>query len=147
MDKEIFLCQFEGFSCFGCCGREYAQKEIIEQELKEQAALLEKEGPEKLSKQTELLNTSGICNKLVLKNGKVFCGCHPIQNKGVDYRVNDKACQRDFFCETMKWFRSIDKQTRDKFLQFLRQKDLNWYTYSINMDNGNLKKEFEINNQ
>ena len=139
---EIYLCQFEKFSCMGCCGHNFSSKEEVEDDLKANTELLDKEGVLVLAEQESILPCSGTCNKLVLKNGKSFCGAHPMQNNGKDYREYDTLCNKTYFCKTMYWFRSLDQNEKEKFMQFLREKDLGWWEYSMGLDSGKLKEEF-----
>jgi len=141
---EIYLCQFERFSCMGCCGHDFSSKKEVEADLKANTELLETKGVLVLAQQESVLPCSGACNKLVLKKGKSFCGAHPMQNDGVDYREYDTLCNKTYFCKTMHWFRSLDQVEKGKFMQFLREKDLGWWEYSMGLDSGKLKEEFEF---
>jgi hypothetical protein len=63
-----------------------------------------------------------------------------MQNSGIDYRESE--CQKEYFCKTVKWFSNLNEKEQEKFLSFLRKKDLDWWDYSLGLDTGSLMKEF-----
>jgi len=141
--SQINLCQFEKFSCFGCCGHDFVSREEIFSALKEQTKLLDSTKIEIFcSRETPYVGKTGICEHLIFKDGKVFCPCHPLQNDGNDLR--EPRCQKDHECETLKEFNKMSEDQKQKFLNFLRRKNLDWFNYSIAMDDGSLLKEFII---
>ena len=97
-----------------------------------------------MTRTTELRN-SGICANLIFKDGKFFCPGHPALHSGKDYREVDKDCERDEHdgCKTFILFQKWDKEMQNKFIDFIKSKNLDSYTYSIKMDNDSLLKEFE----
>ena len=93
------------------------------------------------SRAETMLSPSGACKALIVKDGRVICGLHPMQNCGEDFR--DRTCQKDFLCDTFKKFNSWPSSRQKDFLKFVEAKHLSNYLYSMGMDSGSLLKEFE----
>lgn len=137
----INLCQFENFSCFGCCGKEFGtKKEIKEAIRKNTLEYLDYSDKRKFAERSVFLRDSGICRNLIFRDGKIICPLHPALNKGKELR--DNLCDKDYLCETFKQFKKWNVFRRKKFIEFIKSKDPGWYDYSINIDNGNYLKEF-----
>lgn len=142
--SNVNLCNWEKFSCFGCCGFDFASRGKIENKLKEQAELWKKLGTKKFSeREISYVEKEGICGHQVLVDGKVFCATHPAvyKNKGKDYR--EPRCIKEHLCKTYQEFLNWEEEKQNRFLEFLRKKNLDWYDYSIGMDNNSLIEEFE----
>ena len=89
------------------------------------------------------LRSSGICANLILKDGKFFCPGHPSMHEGRDHRNLDTDCDKEHICKAYRLFQQWNKEKQNKFLDFLKEKNLDSFTYSIKMDNNTLLKEFE----
>lgn len=138
------LCNWEKFSCFGCCGYDFASRKEVEKKLNEQTKLWKSLGTKDFSKrEIPYLEEEGICGHQVLVRGKAFCATHPFveKNKGIDYR--EPRCKKDHLCETFIRFKQWPNVKKKEFLNFLRKKDLDWYEYSLGMDNNSFLNEFE----
>ena len=142
----VILCQLKNLelSCFGCCGNSYTNKKKLMRDIKKNT--LEFDNKKSISQfivRTKHLRDSGICANLVFKDKKYYCPGHPILHRGRDYRNLDPVCDKDFLCKTFGLFRQWPKEKQQKFLEFLKKKKLDSFTYSIKMDNNSLLKEFE----
>ena len=80
----------------------------------------------------------------VFVNGKIGCLVYPKKNQE---DIRKDYCDHGFECKTLKEFKSWSKQKQEAFLKFLKQKDLDFYEYSIKMDNGELLEEFKKNSE
>ena len=68
------------------------------------------------------------------------CPLHPSLNKGKDLR--EGYCEIEHLCKAAYMYNQSDEKQKKKFIQFLKNKNLSWYNYSIKMDNDELLKEF-----
>ncbi|MBW2976504.1 hypothetical protein KY347_03595 [Candidatus Woesearchaeota archaeon] len=143
--KRIVLCQPKelGLSCFGCCGNDYANKKKLMRDIKKNTREFEKSKSLKdfMSRATEL-RSSGICANLLFRDGKFYCPGHPAINSK-DYRNLDRDCEKEHMCKTFYLFQTWDKEKQKQFLDFIKSKNPDSYSYSIKMDNSSLLKEFE----
>lgn len=138
---EINLCQFDKYSCFGCCGDDFGTKEEVKEGIsKNTFEFKEIKSKKKFADRDVFLRECGICRNLILENGMVLCPLHPSLNSGVDHR--DALCNRNYLCATFKWFLRADETTQKRFIDFIRKKNPDWYEYSIRMDNGAFLREF-----
>lgn len=141
--KPTILCQFEKFSCFGCCGNRYGSKNSVFRQIKKNTYELSKIKDLKKFRDREdanILSYSGICFNLIMKDGRVFCPLHPLQTGGKDLR--DGHCDIDHLCRTAETFAHWSEEKQTRFLTFLREKNHNFLTYSFKMDNHEYLKEF-----
>lgn len=151
------LCQLPhlGLSCVGCCGGELKDKNQITEDIKKNTLELAKY--RKLSdfinraKPNEL-RESGICRNITFigydkKSGNVIVGCpaHPeLNDPNNDVRLNH--CDIIHLCKLTQVFDSWDEKKRNTFFEFLKKRvenGMDWFEYSIKMDNDELMKEFE----
>ncbi len=152
--KKTDLCQL-GEGCFGCCGNSYkSRKEIEEDLLKNQTefeAIVEKGTIEELKefrgrRYHRELRPAGICFNLIRiydkdgKNGKMGCPLHPAI---CGEELREGHCDINHLCLAAKIFPSWDEEKQARFIEFLLEKKLDWYDYSIGMDSGSLLREFE----
>lgn len=136
------LCQLEHLSCFGCCGHDWKEKKEVLTQISENTKKFEELPIEIFIKESENnLSDSGGCKSLVYKNGKIVCALHPLQNKGKDLR--DMNCKKEYLCETFKQFLTWDKKKQKKFIDFILDKEIDHYEYSMGMDSDEFLKEFE----
>lgn len=90
---------------------------------------------------SEYLHECGICmNVISLSDGRVGCPVHPKLN-GKYMRTGH--CDVDHLCKTATFFKDWPSKKQREFLAFVRGKQMDWYSYSVKMDNGELLKEFE----
>jgi|TARA_Y100000310_G_scaffold91835_2_gene89339 oligoribonuclease (3'-5' exoribonuclease) len=144
--KIATLCQIEGLSCFGCCGNDYSHKKKLMRDIRKNTFEFKKiNSVSSFMTRTTDLRPSGICANVVFKDGKFFCPGHPTLHSGRDYREIDPDCERDKDdgCKAYILFQKWNKEKQKQFLDFIKSKKLDSYTYSIKMDNDYLLKEFE----
>lgn len=142
----VNLCQLEELklSCFGCCGREHGtKKEVGEALVKNTFSYDNAKDKKEWGKRMEgYIRECGICYNLIKRGNEVFCPLHPYRNYGKDIR--DNVCEKDYRCKAVFLFEEKwDDETRKKFIGFIKSKHLDWYSYSIKMDNNSLVEEFE----
>ncbi len=89
------------------------------------------------------LKESGICANLIYKDKTFFCPGHPAQHNGKDFRVLDPYCDRDYICKTLFLFKSWTEEKQNRYLEFLKGKNLDNVEYSMKTYEGTLLKEFE----
>ena len=142
----VVLCQLKelGLSCFGCCGNNYSNKKKLMTDIKKNTLEFDnKQSLTKFMSRTKELRSSGICANLVFKDGRFLCPGHPALNGNRDYRNLDPDCEKEFVCKTYGLFQEWNKEKQKQFLDFLKSKKIDSFTYSIRMDNNSLLKEFE----
>ena len=155
------LCKFNGVSCIGCCGHTFKSKKEIERDLKKNTNDFRKF--RKLEKFRDRvprhrLRASGICYNLILKpkkseaflgpknpkdflgNSNIICPLHPAV---CGRELRKDHCDKDFLCKSAKKFHGWSDEKRKKFLKFLKDKNLDWYDYSIGMEDNRFLDEFE----
>ena len=159
----LFVCQLPKLklSCWGCCGRNFTNKQEIEQDIKQNTQQFNQiklpstlrflQFRDRLSENPDELMPSGICSNLVKFNGTLACPLHPKINKIVskkqclrlnqkDLRVNhcDIACT----CDSSNYFQIFNKKEKKEYINWLSKQNLNHYTYSIGNVEGTLIKKF-----
>ncbi len=142
--RKTDLCQLPGLSCFGCCGRKFGSKQEMEKALKENKAALKKHRNLSSFRDREdenSLHGCGICFNLIREGKSIFCPLHPMRNEGRDFR--EGHCDIHYLCRTAKKFNSWPDDKKQRYLDFIRKKNPDWYEYSIKTDNGEFLKEFE----
>lgn len=147
------LCHIDGLSCFGCCGHDFTSRKEVAQGILLNTLTYIKHTKEKLPvknfrERSQHLRFSGICYNLVYldfeknrKNKIIGCPLHPTRNKGKDLREN--YCEIDHLCKSAFIFNNYSSKKKKEFINFLKNKKLDWYTYSLMMDNNELIEEFE----
>jgi len=137
------LCQL-GTGCFGCCGHGFAGKKEISSSIEKNTKEFEKtkDSMEFLKMTDEYIDKNGLCPHIIKKE-KIHCPLHPSLN-GTDLRKN--GCDVNHLCITVKEFEKMAVSRKKAFVNFLIKKNLDFYEYSIKMDNGQILKEFEENN-
>ncbi|MCH8328791.1 MAG: hypothetical protein IIB81_00170 [Nanoarchaeota archaeon] len=148
----VVLCQIEelGLSCFGCCGNDYDHKKKLVRDIRKNTLQFNNsKSIRSFMTRTTELRSSGICANVVFKDGKFFCPGHPALHHGKDRRSLDPDCERDKDdgCKAYILFQKWNKEKQKQFLDFIKSKRLDSYTYSIKMDNDSLLKEFEKKNK
>jgi oligoribonuclease (3'-5' exoribonuclease) len=142
----VVLCQLNelGLSCFGCCGNTYSHKKKLMRDVRKNTLEFEnKKSLKSFMSRTKDLRLSGICANLVFEDEEFFCPGHPALHNGRDYRDIDPDCHKGHLCKAYNYFQTWNKEKQQKFLDFIKSKNLDSYTYSIKMDNDSLLKEFE----
>jgi len=90
---------------------------------------------------SKYIRTCGVCFNLVFLEKKVpGCPLHPKLNRGVDLR--EQYCEIDHLCKAAYLYNGWNDKQRKKFIKFLKKKNLDWYSYSIKMDDDSLIAEF-----
>ena len=159
----INLCLFQGFSCFGCCGYDFKGKQRAADSFHKQTRQFQSYPDTKFAKvefrertKFDDLNSCNFCKNLILKSNQsvkeittakkldLFCPLHPALNNGSDLRAGH--CDTDYMCNMQIEFHNMDKHKKQKFLAWLRkrikQDDIDWYSYSVNMDTDVFYKEY-----
>lgn len=149
------LCHIDNMTCFGCCGHHFTSKKDIERALiLNTLTYIKHRDDEKPIKdfrdRSKLIRSCGICFNLVLldfekdkKARKIGCPLHPKLNNGKDLR--EGYCEIDHLCKAAFMFNEFDDNMKEKFLKLIKSKNLDWYDYSLKMDNNELINEFLSN--
>jgi hypothetical protein len=148
------LCQLGWLSCMGCCGHGFKDKLSVAQGIEKNT--LEHDAHVRAGKPlAEWVNRSkdlrecGVCRNLVydVASDKVHCPAHPEAAGGEDHRLDHHHCDVLHVCKTSFFFDLWDDERKKQFLDFLRKKKkkegLDWYTYSIGMNDDSILAEFE----
>lgn len=161
----VNLCRLpNGLICVGCCGFDFAKDLDNKEEFVK--ALVKSTGEfscysdilefKQRCKHSDL-HDCGLCKHLILKDIfnseklvddltskkhlSITCALHPAENNGEEFRQGE--CDLNFMCETQKMFlQEWGEWTKDKFLKFVYEKNLDWFTYSKKMHDNSLVKEF-----
>lgn len=129
----------------GCCGNNMGTKKQIEKVIKENTQDFEKANSleEFRDRYDKDALKYGICRNLIKKDNLIFCPLHPAL---IDTDLRIDHCDINHLCKTFKLFQKWNKEKQNKFLNFLKTKkennELDWYTYSIGMDQDTLLEEF-----
>ena len=146
------LCQLNGKSCFGCCGHDYTNKAEIKKGiiLNTLSYLKHKKENIPLTEFRDRANdvrSSGICYNLIFENyekdkksRKVTCPLHPKKNNNTDLRLNH--CDIHHLCKAAHFYNNWPMKKKEAFIDFIEKKDLDWYEYSIQLDNNKIINEF-----
>ena len=144
------LCQLKELrlSCFGCCGNDYENKRKLMRDIRKNTLQFENsKSIKQFMSRTKNLRSSGVCANIIYKDGKFYCPGHIAIHKSKDYRDLDPDCEKEHLCKTCYLFNTWGKEKQEQFLDFIKSKKLDSYTYSIRMDNNSLLKEFEKKNK
>lgn len=132
----------------GCCGHSFPSAKKVQQAVEQNteeflaaAPQTEKEFLQFRDRRRPMDLRQGVCRNAVQLNGCVLCPLHPARHHEKDLRKGH--CDIDHFCPTAKAFARWPQQNQEAFVQFIVEKKLDVFTYSIRMDNGELKGEFE----
>ena len=140
------LCVFGNYYCFGCCIIDDAvpvRKDLEEafrkntltfKQFKDIASFAAREN-------CGAVRACGVCNNLVHKDGKIVCPLHP-QIAGEDLR-DRTFCYKSYLCDTAERFNDWPEKKQKAFLEFIKSKKPDWYTFSMNIENGAWLKEFQ----
>ena len=145
--KEVTLCAVKElpYFCIGCCAFGYKpKKELMKEDILENTKehTLFENLEEFRDRTNKTLKPSGSCPCLIEKNNNAVCGIHPkLIHSKLDLRKN--FCNISYECATAKAFSKMDSDKKKKFITFVLNKKLNQYSYSLQIFNGSLFKEFE----
>ena len=136
------LCQLPGLSCVGCCGRDFGTKKEVADAIRQNTReYLKHKDKKSFMNRSEYLRDCGICRNVIeLPGGKLGCPLHPALN-GRDLR--EGHCDVQHLCKAALFFNQWAKNKQRAFLDFVAKKNLDWYDYSVKMDNNELLHEFE----
>ncbi|MFH1682733.1 MAG: hypothetical protein ABIA37_02965 [Candidatus Woesearchaeota archaeon] len=141
------LCQLNN-GCMGCCGHGFRLKEKIKEAIDKNTAEFKQLNPQTADEllkfrdrahKWDLLN--GVCRNLIEDNNHFFCPLHPARNEGKDLR--EDHCEINHLCQTAREFNLWEKEKQEKFLELVKEKELDNLDYSIQIDNNSLLKEFK----
>ncbi len=144
------VCVIGNLTCMGCCGRDYTnRKELTEaiwkntlefSHLKDRKAFIERF-------EAKYLRECGVCRNVIFadkKKTKVMCPGHPAFNeKGNKADLREGHCEVEYLCSAARAFSGWNDEKKDRFIRFIQDKKLDWYDFSMGMDNDSLLKEFE----
>lgn len=140
------LCSFGRFYCFGCCIIDNAKPSIEDladafkrntlafKQFKDIKSFAER-------KNSGDVRACGVCNNLIIKNNKILCPLHP-KIAGEELRKRT-FCFKDYLCTTAEKFNEWPEEKQKAFLKFIKKKNPDWYTFSMNIENGTWLKEFQ----
>ena len=141
--KPVNLCQHI-LPCFGCCGHSYTNRADVTEAIRKNTLELKRyKNPKDFMNRSNNLRACGLCRNVVfLSVDWVGCPLHP-DILGKDIRVGH--CDTKYRCKTKKLFSRWKQKKKEKFLDFLSQlkeEGMDWYDYSIGMDNDSILKKF-----
>lgn len=161
VSEGVNLCRLNnGLICIGCCGFDFA-KDLSDKNNFIQAL---KKNTKEYQNSSDILNFKslyhaedlhkcGLCRNLVLnfkdvnnnlnseKHIFITCPLHPAENEGKDLRTGE--CDSAFMCETQRLFHNDwGDYMKNKFIDFILLKDLDWFEYSKKMQDSSLLNEF-----
>ncbi len=138
----MILCQFNG-GCMGCCGYRIKNVELAEKAIYENTLEFKKYKNLEVFRDRNFKSALryGVCLNVVRINGNIFCPLHPKRNNGIDFRKG--YCLVNHFCKTAKKFSKWNEKKQNKFLNFIKSKNLDAIEYSLMIDRGILLKEFQ----
>ncbi|NVM03358.1 MAG: hypothetical protein HWN67_13540 [Candidatus Helarchaeota archaeon] len=127
----------------GCCGYRIKSVELVKKAINENTEEFKKfKNLEEFRDRTfKSVLRYGVCLNVVRINGNIYCPLHPKRNNGLDLR--DGYCIVDHFCKTAKKFSKWNEKKQKKFLDFIKEKNLDAIEYSLKIDRGILLKEFQ----
>ena len=139
------LCQLDelGLSCMGCCGHDLGSKKDVETGLRLNT-MSYADAPDKEAwgrREKEFVRSCGICYNLIKCKKEIFCPLHPLRNDGKDLR--DDVCDQEHLCKAFFCFQTWSEEKQQAFINFIASKHLDWFSYSVGMDDDSLLKEFE----
>ncbi len=140
------LCTFGEYYCFGCCiidGAVPSRKELEDAFKRNTLAFRQFKSLKSFAERenTGAIRACGVCNNLILNDGKIICPLHPTL-AGEDLRKRT-FCFKSYLCDTAKQFNEWPEEKQNKFLKFVKSKNPDWYTFSMNIENGSWLKEFQ----
>ena len=147
--KEVALCAIKElpYFCVGCCAYGYKPKlERTKEDVRTNTLDYEKSKTlEDFRDRTgKTLQPSGICPCLIQKNKVTCCGIHQkVIGSKEDLRKN--FCNISYECPTAKFFSRMDSEEKKSFVSFILSKKLDQYTYSLQIFNGSLFRDYSEN--
>lgn len=140
-------CQFK-HGCFGCCGHHFTgKKEVIEGLKKNHIEYKRTNDKVEFLKRENFIRKCGICYNIgIQENGKIGCLVYQIEGKDMRHIID---CDTKYECKTFSMFKSWDDMTQQKFKDFVENLDIDWYDFSIKMDNDEILELFleELNEE
>lgn len=165
--KNVFPCQLQelSLSCYGCCGRNWREREEIGRDLKENTKEFKKiqqksslrllQFRDRFSVNPDDLKPSGLCSNLVdFGDGCIGCPLHPMINKLVDkekykYPAKNKDlrfnhCDINYECETFIFWKIMTDDDKKKFIKWVKKQNFDHFEYSTgNIDGSIIRKFFD----
>jgi hypothetical protein len=147
------VCVIEELTCMGCCGNHFTTKEEIMEAVKkntlEYNSINDKIKFRDRNKK-DLVRGCGVCNNIIYQDKdmkKIMCPLHPYFNNEEEKKdIRENHCDIHYLCKTAFIFSIWNKDKQDKFIQFIKEKKLDWFDFSMGMDKGLFLKEFEYLN-
>jgi hypothetical protein len=147
MAKTSILCQLN-HGCMGCCGHNYDSKERVVQAIRFNTKEFDEVNPKCKEEMIQFRDrfdvnnlNNGVCRNLICVGNKFFCPLHPLRNNGEDLRIGH--CNINYLCFTTKEFATWPEELKQKFIDFIKQKNLDNLNYSLMMDDNSLLLEFK----
>lgn len=135
------------FGCIGCCGNITKPKNLVLKNIRKNTQDLKKIKDLKLFKnryKKDYLNDCGMCANIVIKYNRMYCPIHPKLNENKELRK--RHCDINHLCKTAYVFNKWNNSKQKDFVKLLKDKKLDWYNHSLNVDNGKFLDEFKKTN-
>jgi len=149
-------------SCWGCCGRDFTNREDIEKQIKINTFEFKKilipsslrllVFRDRFSENCWDVSKSGLCSNLVkFNNGVHACPLHKDINKIVPknefLQISKKdlrcdQCDVNYKCETAIWFDLFSESQKKEYVQWLSEQNFDHYEYSIGNVEGKIIRKF-----
>ncbi len=140
------LCQLNN-GCMGCCGHDFGSKEKIDEAIRLNTIEFKNINPQVKAQFIKFRERAhpadlrhGVCRNLIGHGSQIFCPLHPTLHQE-DLRKNH--CDIDYLCKTAKEFAQWNQEKQERFILFVKEKNIDNLEYSIRMDDNSLLKEFE----
>lgn len=146
------ICVIGDLTCMGCCGRDYKPRKELEDGIYKNTLEFKKikDRPTFIKrKDAEYLRSCGVCRNIIFTDEtktKVCCPVHPAFNEPGDTTdLREGHCEIEYLCKVSFLYDLWDKDKQKAFIKFIQKKNLDWYTFSIGMDNDSFVDEFDGN--
>ena len=142
------ICILDDLVCMGCCGRDYTSREdvllAIDKNTREFKACQDlqefRDRPH-----SRYLRDCGVCRNVIFSDDdktRVICPIHPkVANTSADLR--EGHCEVEYLCKAAFLFDLWDEKKQEAFISSLKKKDLDWWTFSMGMDDDSFVDGFE----
>ncbi|MGM5487488.1 MAG: hypothetical protein ACQESG_00910 [Nanobdellota archaeon] len=138
------VCVIGDLICMGCCGRDYGSFEEVCEGIRQNTREFRYyKNLEEFRDRAQCLRPCGVCRNVIFTDEsetQVMCPLHP-EIHGSDKRVGH--CEVKYLCATAKQFKEWDAKIQGAFIEFIKNKNLDWFTFSMGMDSDEFLHEFQ----
>ncbi|MFP4424681.1 MAG: hypothetical protein ACLFP2_05655 [Candidatus Woesearchaeota archaeon] len=137
------VCVIGDLICMGCCGRDYCNRKEVIESIRENTREFKHHDLISFRDRADCIRSSGVCRNVIFANEEetqVMCPLHP-EVCGEDLR--EGHCDVKYLCKTAYLFKEWDRKKQDAFIEFIKKKNLDWFSFSMGMDDDSLLEEFE----